>query len=156
MYESGHFESTIDINFIDLPYRTRIDDTAGKNKELYGKMYNALMDEGNTQLDFSHLLPWKNIGWNFYKFEPGKWLRPHKDHFIFYKKFNRLQTDEKIMRCNIFLQDWKPGHVFGVEDKVITHWKKNDYFMWDSTVEHWAGNFGTEDRYTLQLTGLKQ
>ena len=42
---------------------------------------------------------------------------------------------------------------FGIDDKIIIHWKKYDYYVWDSTVEHWGGNFGSEDRYTLQLTG---
>ena len=155
MYQRGHFDSLPTIDYRDLPYTIRVDDAAGKNRDLYGKMYNASMDEGKTSLDFTQLLPWKNIGWNFYKFEPGKWLRPHVDHFMFYRKFNNLQTNDNILRCNIFLEDWAPGHVFGIEEKVITGWKKYDYFIWDSTVEHWAGNFGVDDRYTLQLTGVK-
>ena len=116
------------INYRDLPYTTRVDDAAGRNRELYGKMYNAFMDEGKTSLDFTSLLPWKNIGWNFYKFEPGKWLRPHMDHFMFYRKYNNLKTNDNILRCNVFLEDWAPGHVFGIEEKVITGWKKYDYF----------------------------
>ena len=154
MYQRGHFDFTTAIDYRDLPYRTRVDDTAGKNRELYGKMYNSKMDDGKLDIDFEKLLPWKNIGWNFYKFEPGKWLRPHCDHFKFYKDYNKLESNDNIMRCNIFLEDWQPGHVFGIEDKVIMGWKKNDYFIWDATAEHWAGNFGSNDRYTLQLTGL--
>ncbi len=153
MYTNGHLESDINIDYKNLPYRTRVDDSSGKNKDLYGKMYNASMDEDKNNFDFSHLFNWKNIGWNFYKFEPGKWLRPHQDHFYFYKKYYNLESDETIRRCNIFLEDWKPGHAFGIDDKIIIHWKKYDYYVWDSTVEHWGGNFGSEDRYTLQLTG---
>ena len=83
MYTSGHLESNINIDYKNLPYRTRVDDSFGKNKDLYGKMYNALMDEDKINFDFSTLFNWNNIGWNFYKFEPGKWLRPHQDHFYF-------------------------------------------------------------------------
>ena len=135
MYTSGHLESNINIDYKNLPYRTRVDDSFGKNKDLYGKMYNALMDEDKIKFDFSTLFIWNNIGWNFYK------------------KYYNLESDETIRRCNIFLEDWKPGHAFGIDDKIIIHWKKYDYYVWDSTVEHWGGNFGSEDRYTLQLTG---
>ena len=131
MYTSGHLESNINIDYKNLPYRTRVDDSFGKSKDLYGKMYNALMDEDKINFDFSTLFNWNNIGWNFYKFEPGKWLRPHQDHFYFYKKYYNLESDETIRRCNIFLEDWKPGHAFGIDDKIIIHWKKNDYYVWD-------------------------
>ena len=118
MYQRGHFDSFTTIDYRNLPYRVRVDDAAGKNRDLYGKMYNASMDEGKTQLDFTHLLPWKHTGWNFYKFEPGKWLRPHCDHFKYFKAYHNLESNDNIMRCNIFLEDWQPGHVFGIEDKV--------------------------------------
>ena len=84
MYTNGHLELDSNIDYKNLPYRTRVDDSSGKNKDLYGKMYNASMDEDKNTFDFSHLFNWKNIGWNFYKFEPGKWLRPHQDHFYFF------------------------------------------------------------------------
>ena len=53
MYTNGHLESDINIDFKNLPYRTRVDDSSGKNKDLYGKMYNASMDEDKNNFDLS-------------------------------------------------------------------------------------------------------
>ena len=55
----------------------------------------------------------------------------------------------------VFLEDWKPGHVFGMNNEIIINWKSGETYEWSYDVEHWGGNFGTEDRYTLQLTGTQ-
>ena len=79
---------------------------------------------------------------------PGELINLHID-----KQYEMNDDPSQVARFFIFLEDWKPGHAFGIDDKIIIHWKKYDYYVWDSTVEHWGGNFGSEDRYTLQLTG---
>ena len=51
------------------------------------------------------------------------------------------------------LDDWKPGHYLEIDGVGVVNWIAGDYFIWDSDVRHAASNIGTEDRYTLQITG---
>lgn len=123
------------------------------NKFLLGEMFNDKVDENKHDLNYMNHKGWKNFAWCFYKLRPGCWVPPHKDHFHNYAKFYKVENKNKIKRAIVFLEDWKPGHVFGMNNKIIINWKAEETYEWAYDVEHWGGNFGTEDRYTLQLTG---
>lgn len=123
------------------------------NNDILGELYNDNFDNNKHDLSFLNIKKWKNFAWCFYKLSPGKWVPPHKDHFVNYCKFYKLKNKNNIKRTLIFLEKWKPGHVFSLNDQIITKWKANDSFTWNADTEHWGGNFGEEDRYTLQLTG---
>lgn len=84
---------------------------------------------------------------------PGMTNPLHRDTFY---KINKDFPSESRMkvRANIFLEDWKWGHILQYDDVVVSHWKKNTGYMWNSEVLHLAANCGLEDRYTLQISGF--
>jgi len=123
------------------------------DKNLLGEIYNDKMDGDKHDLNFLNKFGWKNFAWAFYKMPPGKYIPSHVDHFENYSKFYKVADRSKIKRTLVFLEDWKPGHVFVLKQQLILDWKAGDFYTWAHDEEHWGGNFGTEQRYTLQLTG---
>lgn len=85
---------------------------------------------------------------------PGQILPWHHDHFHRLIKDNPNIDKLRIVRANIFLEDWKSGHVLQVEHKIIPTWQKGEGFMWSSGIYHLSGNLGLEDKYTLQVSGI--
>ena len=84
---------------------------------------------------------------------PGNVIPLHRDTFF---KIKSQYPDNKrpVVRCNIYLEDWKPGHFLQYNDNIDTHWKKGNGHMWDSEVLHIGANAGMEDKYTLQISGF--
>tara|TARA_B100000287_G_C20663246_1_gene790861 strand:- start:80 stop:616 length:537 start_codon:yes stop_codon:yes gene_type:complete len=89
---------------------------------------------------------------------PGNTVTLHRDTFF---KFKSLYPDDKRtkVRANIYLEDWKPGHLIHYQDhnhewQSSTHWKAGDGFLWDSSHLHLSGNCGLKDKYTLQISGF--
>jgi len=109
------------------------------------------LDEDQLKMDF----PWEHLGWSFYRMGPGDNLPMHVDQFNRFKqKFDC--TNKIIVRGLIMLEDWKSGHYLEVDDRSITNWHAGQYWWWTEKTPHMAANLGTEDRYTLQLTGLME
>ena len=125
-------------------------------QSLLGEMYNKKMDKDKQELSHLNVKGWQNFAWCFYKLTPGRWVPPHKDHFKNYCNYYKISDKNKIMRTIIFLEDSKPGHVFGINDDVILKWNAYDSITWNVEEIHWGGNFGSEQRYTLQLTGTEE
>ena len=81
----------------------------------------------------------------------------HQDHF--YKIKTQFPDDNRTrVRANIFLEDWKFGHILQYESdgewSCPTHWKQGTGYMWDSSVAHLSGNSGFQPKYTLQVSGF--
>ena len=96
----------------------------------------------------------KNLGICYYRMETGVILPEHSDHYTTY--INKFKCDiNQIHRLLIFLEDWKSGHYFEVENTPITNWKMGDCYMWNGETKHMAANMGPHYRYTLQITGWK-
>jgi hypothetical protein len=93
-----------------------------------------------------------NIGLSFYKMNTCNILPPHRDTYNRYIKLFNIQDTSKIHRAVIFLEDWRPGHIFEIEQTPITNWKAGEYVLWQYDAEHMAANLGLEPRYTLQIT----
>ena len=106
-------------------------------------------------LDFGNIdLGLKDVGVCFYKMTTGVILPIHSDHYNTYRiKFNCGM--DQINRVLIFLEDWKSGHYFEVENNPIMEYKAGTFIQWGGDAKHMAANIGEEDRYTLQLTGWK-
>jgi aspartyl/asparaginyl beta-hydroxylase (cupin superfamily) len=84
---------------------------------------------------------------------PGMVNPMHRD--TFYQINKKFPNDSRVkVRANIQLLDWKAGHFLQFNDTVVTHWKANTGYMWDSDVLHLAANAGLEDRYSLQISGF--
>lgn len=85
---------------------------------------------------------------------PGNILPWHRDHLFKITQEHPDVKREKIVRANIFLEDWKIGHILQIEQEVISHWQKGTGYIWSNNVYHLSGNLGLEDKYTLQVSGL--
>ena len=89
---------------------------------------------------------------------PGNTVTCHRDTFFQINKRYPNDTRKKV-RANIYLEDWKPGHLIHYQDEnkewqSSTHWRAGDGFIWDSDHLHLSGNCGLEDKYTLQVSGF--
>ena len=64
----------------------------------------------------------------------------------------------KLVRANIHLNDWAPGHMIQYEKDEEwfnwTNWKTNQGLMFDESSLHIGMNGGTTHKYTLQLSGF--
>lgn len=121
--------------------------------------YTGLMRDQSQELpgwcnEVSKQLPLKNIGITLYCMSPGTIMPEHSDTFIKYREILNLKSTDDITRTVIFLEDWKSGHYFEINDTPIVNWKMGDYVMWKNDVPHMAANLGREDRYTMQITGI--
>jgi hypothetical protein len=85
---------------------------------------------------------------------PGMSIPLHKDSYYFFKTKHQLEQDEKVLRVNVFLDDWRPGHYFEAEGKPYVNWKRGEYVVLDREVEHRSGNMGDVPKYTAQVTGV--
>jgi len=84
---------------------------------------------------------------------PGNVIPLHRDTF-FKIKSRHPENKRTVVRCNIYLEDWKAGHFLQYNDEIDTHWKQGNGHMWDSEVLHIGANAGMEDKYTLQISGF--
>ena len=78
----------------------------------------------------------------------------HTDKYWFFKSKSKLPADKGVYRANIFLEDWKPGHYFEVNNEPVVKWKAGQYALLDTTIFHRSGNLGDKTKYTAQVTGL--
>ena len=149
-----HHDFQLPMDFKTLSYKRtpdRLFDVSDKN--LLGQMYNDKMDKGQHDLGHCNIWGWSNFAWTFYKMSPGTWLPPHVDHFANYIEYYGVADRTKIKRALVYLEDWKPGHVAATDNNIEMGWKANNFSVRNHDTIHWGGNFGTEDRYTLLLTG---
>jgi len=87
----------------------------------------------------------------------GQTITIHQD--FFYKIKEQFPEDTRThVRANIFLEDWKFGHILQYEADgewyCPTHWKQGEGFMWNDQVAHLSGNSGFSPKYTLQVSGF--
>jgi hypothetical protein len=86
--------------------------------------------------------------------EPGQTLPLHVD--TFYKISQQLNVEKtECIRINVFLEDWKSGHYFEINNSSFTDWSKGDAIIIQTNQPHLSGNMGLESKYTMQITGVK-
>ena len=88
------------------------------------------------------------------KLSPGQILPYHTDKYQTYKTRNNIADNDVVQRVIVFLHNQKAGHQLWIEDRVCVG-EAGSYFGWDQGTEHMAANLGHEDRYILQVTGVK-
>lgn len=96
---------------------------------------------------------WKDIGINYFTMGTGQVISTHRDEFETYREKFNIKKRSDVERVVIFMEDWKSGHYFEIDNKPFVDWKAGDWVWWKGTVPHSASNIGVETRYTLQLTG---
>lgn len=122
------------------------------NGALYG-MPRPMPDYADK---FLTLFDWQNVGIGFFRMNTLDMFPVHQDHYTSYKKKFNIKDPATIWRCIVFLEDWKSGHYFEINGEPIVNWRRGDYVKWNFDVPHFAGNFGTEPRYTMQITGTQR
>lgn len=121
-------------------------------KSFSGSMYDNRNPMPEWVKRFDKIFNLKNMTYNFYKMSQLEIMPEHVDHFQTYMKLFDVKY-ENVKRILVMLDDWKPGHYLEIDGIGVVNWLAGDYFMWESNVPHAAANIGTEDRYTLQITG---
>lgn len=162
-YELGHIDPWWDEHFKTFTYEylphkdqnmVREWESQGyKNLHLNGAIHN-LNDSAYAQRFFQHF-PWTNQGASLFRMITGDITPNHKDHYITYKRVFNIDDPSSIWRAIVFMEDWKSGHYFEIDDKPVVNWKRGDYVSWNYDVKHMAFNMGIELRYTMQITGVK-
>lgn len=157
-------DNIIDDSFKNLAYiKEPFTDT--ETVKEWSKIYGDIFDTGEM-VDYRHEQPsWTQniinyLGFNlagsiYYKMTSGKILPYHKDAYIKYISYHKIKDVQKIHRAIIFLEDWKPGHIFEIDGYPIYNYKAGTYVIWQYDTPHMAANLGLENRYTLQITGIK-
>lgn len=161
-FYSGHIDRFWDDSFKSLPYVKQpltqeeihkwVSDGYDCVKSFSGSMYgnDKAMPTWVSRLD--NLFGLKNQTYNFYKMSTLEIMPEHVDHYNTYMRIFGARYDS-ISRILIVLEDWKPGHYLEIQKIGFVNWKAGDFFCWKSDCPHAASNIGTEDRYTLQITG---
>tara|TARA_B110000285_G_C15032613_1_gene567566 strand:+ start:560 stop:1018 length:459 start_codon:yes stop_codon:yes gene_type:complete len=85
---------------------------------------------------------------------PGQFIPIHKDKYYMFQKKHKLENNKDIVRYCIFLEDWKPGHYFEINEKPVVGWSAGDIEVLRPGIYHRSVNAGTELKYTAQITGL--
>lgn len=119
-----------------------------------GDMYDMRQPEPDWIDAFREHFPWQYFSWSVYRMRPGSVLPNHSDTYARFVKIYDVEDPTAIHRAVIFLEDWKSGHYFEIDDTPITTWQAGDVITWRYDVSHVAANIGMTDRYTLQITGV--
>lgn len=96
-----------------------------------------------------------NISFAFHKITPGCFLPMHSDTYDYFKEKYSLKDISLIQRTIIFLEDALEGHILIVNNKCFLNWEAGDTVTWFGEDKHLAANLGVVDRYTLQITGIR-
>lgn len=105
---------------------------------------------------FLNLFGWETTTLSFFRMKPGEILPVHQDHYNTYRKIFNISDPKTIYRGIVFLEDWKSGHYFEVENHAIVNWQAGDFVFWKYNTPHMACNMGIEPRYTVQITGVNK
>lgn len=85
---------------------------------------------------------------------PNVILPSHHDTFYTMRQEHDISIDA-CFRYLIFLEDWQFGHYAGFTKKHISHWKKGDVWVFDSTEIHFAVNASNFPFHTCQVSTFK-
>lgn len=164
-WTTGHIDPWWDDSFKTLDYKyrplpnihdeVRWIDEGYKNVVLNGAIYDMKNEMSDWTKPFFKLFGWENIGISFYRMNTLNMLPVHIDLYPKYRQLFNIQDLNIVNRAIVFLDNWKSGHYFEIDNVPFVNWRRGDFVTWNNDVPHFAGNFGLEPRYTLQITGMK-
>lgn len=144
--------------FMEKPFQD--DETVKQwkqNGHVYGKYAGSTIEKNQGQSNWVSCVEdqfeLQNKTSCIYRMTPGTVMPEHKDFYKKYRSLYNVEDSNHIVRIVVFLEDWKSGHYFEIENNPIVNWKRGDYVMWKNDTPHMAANIGNENRYTLQITG---
>lgn len=120
-----------------------------ENNTEYWQTFNV----DNTCIEFGKTL-FPKFSMSIIKQMPGQTIPSHLDTFFMFSVKNAVNPKDCV-RVNIFLEDWKTGHYFEINENPILKWKKGDAVIVEIEEFHLSGNMGIEPKYTMQVTGVK-
>jgi hypothetical protein len=166
MHNLGHItpwwdDSFKTLNYLYIPLKNTHDEERWLqegygNVTLNGALYNMSQSMPDYANGFYNIFPWNNVGLAFFRMNTLEMFPLHQDHYTSYKELFNIKDPGVIWRSVVFLEDWKSGHYFEVDGKPIVNWSRGDYVAWNYDTPHFAGNFGIESRYTMQITGMQK
>jgi hypothetical protein len=147
-------------DYINLPWFENESHEEKFNATVDTKLYDVgvLICNENLPRVFYNILSFFNIDKPVVavnKLTPGRVLPYHRDKFATYIKRNNINDTDTIVRYIVFLHEQKAGHQLWIEDQFCTG-DAGSYFGWEGDSIHMAANLGWEDRYILQITGVKR
>ena len=163
-YQTGHVTPWWDQSFkeLDYQYGTFVvnDDVEAWTAQGFGGLHlngahypsSRPMPEYTDR--FQTWAGWSNVSLTFYRLNTCEALPTHQDRFIRYQKLHNVADPTTIYRCIVFLEDWRSGHYFEIDGVPLMPWQAGDWVTWQYDTPHYAGNFGIDPRYTLQITGI--
>ena len=98
------------------------------------------------------ILGYRNPAFSFYRMDQMNIMPKHSDHYSKYCELFDVNYED-VKRTVLFLEDWKSGHYFEIDNYGFASWGAGYYVTWQGDVPHSAANLGTQPRYTLQITG---
>lgn len=127
-----------------------------KIMELYKDQAGAFIctDVPNIFMNIANQFGLSNTVVALTKMKVGQILPWHVDRCKTYISKNNIKDKTKIARIIVFLEDSKPGHQLWIEDQLCTG-EAGSCFGWMFGTKHMAANLGEQDRYTLQITGVR-
>jgi hypothetical protein len=162
-YKTGKINSNLileykNLNYINKPFNDQKTFEQWKSLGHNYEKYTGLMRDQSQQLPdwcFNVLeqIPLQKSSITLYCMSPGTIMPEHSDTFIKYREIMNLKSIDNVGRAVIFLEDWKSGHYFEIDETPMVNWKKGDYVLWKNDTPHMAANLGKENRYTMQVTG---
>jgi hypothetical protein len=121
-----------------------------------GGVYSMQQDMPKYAEPFFTLFEWDHVTLSFFRMKTSNILPMHKDYYNKYSELYNIKDRNLIIRAIVFLEDWKSGHCFEIDNTPITQWRAGDWVSWLFDTPHMAANIGVEDRYTLQITGVSK
>lgn len=116
------------------------------------------LDDTNQNIapvvDFFHWL--QHPSFCVHRLKPGRYIPTHSDQYAYYMKTHSIEDINSVFRFIVFLEDSQDGHMLIIKNQVFNSYKAGYYACWQGTTPHAALNYGTTDRYTLQVTGVKK
>lgn len=114
-------------------------------------IHQLIEDCPNWVDDLSVKLPqdFKNFVSSVIMIPPGQTVPLHLDkHYIVQQKFGAGDTHRYL----IFLEDWKSGHYFELDNQPVVSWKAGDWIKFSRDTWHLGGNMGINPFYSAQIT----
>jgi hypothetical protein len=152
--ESSYLKKVKKLPYMDKPHINVPASWECYPKECLQHLEFGDKDIKNNQYEWRKQLQPKNakcVGYLFSKLMPGNIVPKHRDHFESFSLYYNVPV-ESVKRRLIFLEDWKHGHYFQVNEEVFIKWSAGDWVEWTADEEHFGGNMGEEPRYILQIT----
>ena len=114
-------------------------------------IWQILDDSPQWVYDLAQKIPqdFKHFVVSVIKDDPGQVIPYHVDlHTVLRKKYGENDS----WRYLIFLEDWKQGHYFEIDNEPIVKWRAGDWVKFHRSDWHLGGNMGSEPFYSVQVT----